>query len=507
MKTLQMKMLVVMAMMAFSVGVMQARPTREYYSGAKYVFLFIGDGMSMSQIHGAEAYLEAEYAAGLDKKDPNKLLPVQPVRASKLVMTQFPVMGLCTTYDYGSLITDSASAGTALASGKKTLSGVINLSPDFSAKYTTIAELAKKMGKKIGIVTSVSLDHATPASFYAHQNSRSNMYEIGIELASSGFDFFGGGGFVSPVSKKDPNALTVFDALAANGYTYVNTKAGFEALAPGMGKVVAVNPILDNSRALPYEIDRKNDEPNNISLAEFTRKGIEVIYDASNPYGFFMAIEGGKIDWANHANDARSALDDTLAFDDAVAQAVAFYNQHPNDTLIIVTSDHDCGGMSLGWAGTAYDNRFDLLDGQTVSYLTFDDQIKTYRSGYLDPNGVYMGPADIDEQMKSLILAGFGMDISTLSLAQKQSIETAFDITMAGQKGDSLLYGGYNPLSVTLTHVLNNNAGIAYTSYAHTGIPVPVMALGKDSYLFEGYYDNTDIAKKMAGIMRLKLAN
>ncbi|MBN2512041.1 MAG: alkaline phosphatase [Sedimentisphaerales bacterium] len=507
MKTLQIKMLVLLAIAAFSAVSVQARPSREYYSGAKYVFLFIGDGMSMAQIHGVEAYLEAEYAAGLDKKDPNKLLPVRPVGAAKLVMTQFPVMGLCTTYDYGSFITDSASAGTALASGKKTLSGVINMSPDFTTQYTSVAEMAKKAGKKIGIITSVSLDHATPASFYAHQNSRSNMYEIGIELANSGFDYFAGGGFVSPTSKKDPNAMTVFDALAANGYTYVDTKAGFEGLTPASGKVVAVNPVLDSSKALPYEIDRKNDEASNISLAEFTRKGIEMIYDAANSYGFFMMVEGGKIDWANHANDARSALDDTLAFDDAIAQAVAFYNEHPNDTLILVTADHDCGGMSLGWAGTAYDNRFDLLNGQTVSYLTFDDQIETYRSGYLDPNGVYTGPADIDEQMKSLILAGFGMDMSTLSLAQNQTIETAFDITMAGQKGDSLLYGGYNPLSVTLTHVLNNNAGIAYTSYAHTGIPVPVMALGKDSYQFEGYYDNTDIAKKMAGVMRLILMN
>ncbi|MGH2270711.1 alkaline phosphatase [Anaerohalosphaeraceae bacterium U12dextr] len=507
MKTKTIKMMVVLAMLAVCVTVVQARPSREPYAGAKYVFLFIGDGMSMAQIHGAEAYLAASYAPGQDPKDPNKLLPVQPVQAAKLVMTQFPVMGLCTTYDYGSLITDSASAGTALATGKKTLSGVINLSPDFSTKYTTIAELAKKMGKKIGIVTSVSLDHATPASFYAHQNSRGNMYEIGIELANSGFDYFGGGGFVIPVSKKDPNAPTVFDALTANGYTYVNTKAAFEALTPGMGKVVAVNPVLDSSKALPYEIDRKHDQANNISLAEFTRKGIEMIYDAANPYGFFMVIEGGKIDWANHANDARSALEDTLAFDDAVAQAVAFYNEHPNDTLIIVTSDHDCGGMSLGWAGTAYDNRFDLLDGQTVSYLTFEAQVKAYRAAHLDPNGVYAGPADMDEQMKSMILAGFGMDLSTLSPAQQQSIESAFDVAMAGQKGDYVLYGGYNPLSVTLTHVLNNNAGIGYTSYSHTGIPVPVMALGKDSYLFEGYYDNTDIARKMAGIMRLKLAN
>jgi alkaline phosphatase len=328
------------------------------------------------------------------------------------------------------------------------------------------------------------------------------MYQIGLELAASNFDYFAGGGFVKPTQ----SSPTVYEALTANGYTYIDTKAGFEALTAASGKVVAVNPILDASKALPYELDRKNNVEANISLAEFTRKGIDMVYDASNQYGFFMMVEGGKIDWANHANDAKAAFEDTIAFDDAVSEAVAFYNQHPTDTLIIVTSDHDCGGMSLGWAGTAYNNRFDLLDGQTMSYEAFDAQVAVYRNSQM-VEGVYAGPADIDDTMKTMILAAFGMNIDGIAASQKQRIEDAFDLTMAGQKGDSLLYGGYNPLSVTLTHILNNNAGIAYTSYAHTAIPVPVMAIGRDSYIFEGYYDNTDIAKKLASIIRIKLAN
>ncbi len=490
----------------------QARPAASY-KGAKYVFYFIGDGMSMAQVHGVEAYLAAKYEQTTDKYGNPVTVPTRPVAAPRLLMSQFPVAGMITTYDYGSFITDSASAGTALASGKKTLSGVINKSPDFGTCYITMAEQARDMGKKIAIITSVSLDHATPASFYAHQNSRGNTYEIAMELAVSDFDYFAGGGFTKP---EKPGLISVYDALAANGYSYINDKAAFNSLTPAAGKVVAVNPILDKSKALPYEIDRLNDIENNISLAEFTKKGIEMIYDDKNPYGFFMMVEGGKIDWANHANDARAALEDTIAFNDAIAQAVEFYNEHPKDTLIVVTSDHDCGGMSLGWAGTGYNSRFDILDGQTMSYEAFDAQVKVYRDKYLvaetdELTGmisyVYTGPTDIDTEMKAMITTAFGMDIEMLSTSQMQKIEDAFDTAMAGLKGDSLLYGGYNPLSVSLTHTLNNNAGIAYTSYAHTGIPVPVMAIGKDSYLFAGYYDNTECGMKLARAMKVILSN
>lgn len=495
MKTTSLKVMVLMLALLVSAVSAEARPGRGY-KGAKYVFFFIGDGMSMAQVHGVEAYLMAQYQANGK--------PVQPVEAAKLVMSQLPVMGLSTTYDYGSFITDSASAGTALACGKKTLSGVINLDPGKTVPYTTIAELAKAQGKKIAIISSVSLDHATPASFFAKVPSRGQMYNIGIQATESGFDYFAGGGW----HQGNAGTPTVRDAFLAKGYTYVDTKAGFEALTPEDGKVVAINPVLDSSSALPYEIDRKNDEPNNISLAEFTRKGIEMVYDESNPYGFFMMVEGGKIDWANHANDARTAMEDTIAFDDAVAEAVAFYNEHPYDTLIVVTADHDCGGMSLGWAGTGYNNRFDLLDGQTKSYEAFDKEIAAFRTANL-VEGVYAGPADLnDSPMEQMIADSFGIEFDTLADFQKDLVEDAFDLAMSGQstKG-TLLYGGYNALSVTLTHVLNNNAGIAYTSYAHTGIPVPVMAMGKDCYQFEGYYDNTDIARKLAGIMRVKLAN
>ena len=153
----------------------------------KYVFLFIGDGMAMPQVNSAEIYAKA--------------IASRDIAIKKLRFSQFPVVGMTTTYEAGSFITDSASAGTAMATGNKTLSGVINMDPGKTRKFTTIAEMAKNAGYKVGIVSSVSLDHATPASFYAKVPSRGDMYDIAVQLTQSRFDYFGGGGFAQPKGK------------------------------------------------------------------------------------------------------------------------------------------------------------------------------------------------------------------------------------------------------------------------------------------------------------------
>jgi len=149
-------------------------------TNAKYVFVFIGDGMGIAQRNAAELYLA-------DQKG------VSRPEEAKLVINTFPAQGMNTTYDLSSVIPDSASTATAIASGSKTKSGVIGMDADAKVPYETIAEKAKKKGWKVGIVSSVSLDHATPAAFYAHVPSRKQMYDISMQLANSGFDYFAGG--------------------------------------------------------------------------------------------------------------------------------------------------------------------------------------------------------------------------------------------------------------------------------------------------------------------------
>jgi alkaline phosphatase len=454
---------------------------------AKYVFLFIGDGMAMPQISSAEVYAEA--------------MASRDIAVKRLSFTQFPVAGLTTTYDAGSFITDSASAGTALATGHKTLNGVINMDPAKTRTYKTLAEYAHDKGMKIGIVTTVSLDHATPACFYAKVPSRGNYYDISVQLTRSGFDYFGGGGFLQPRGK-DKNQPDVVQLARSAGYTFVNDKAAFTALKAGPGKVLAVNGTLQDSASMPYEIDR---QPDDLALADYTQKGIDLL--AASPKGFFMMVEGGKIDWACHANDAAASIRDTLAFDAAVQRAEAFARKHPKDTLIVVTGDHETGGMTLGFAGTQYATFFDKIAPQKMSFQHFNDEV-------VEP---YKKSASKDkariEDLAQAIKDGFGLDVAALPPVQKEEINVAFQRTLGNQllrpvpEDNFLLYGGYEPLTIKITQVLNQTAGIGWTSYAHTGVPVATFAQGVGQELFGGYYDNTDIFRRLAKVMDLQPAS
>ena len=448
------------------------------FGQAKYVFLFIGDGMAMPQINAAEAYLNQKNGSDIGVKQLN--------------FTQFPAQGLTTTYDAGSFITDSASAGTAIATGNKTLSGVINMDVSKTIEYPTIAEMAKAEGKKVGIISSVDLDHATPACFYAHQPTRNNYYEIGVQAVSSDVDFFGGGNF--RMGKTPEGQPTVHDLMAQAGWTMAGNKADLNAVTAGTEKVYAYTKGFSGD-ALPYDLDRSDDE---ISLAEFTAKGIELL---DNEDGFFIMVEAGKIDWACHANDAASSIHDTIAFNDAVAEAVEFYNKHPKETLIVVTGDHETGGLALGFAGTKYDSAFEKIDGQTMSYEAFD---KFVLAPYKESHSA--ADARLSDLMPHIKKA-FG--ISEFSDLEMKKLEAAFTQSMMAKDlrdtSDEayLLYGGYEPLSVTLTHIVNQQTGLAWTSYSHTGVPVSTFAMGVGQDLFNGYYDNTDIFRKVSQIMGL----
>ena len=299
--------------------------------------------MASVQINATEAYL-ANKSQRDEVGGENK--------AQLLNMSKLSVQGMCTTFPWNSYITDSAPAATALATGKKTAEGVISMDPTKTVPYTTIAEQAKAAGMKVGIVSSVSIDHATPACFYAHEPLRGNYHNIGHQTYASGFDFFGGGGFKA-VDGALGNVLT---AAQGAGYVIADTKAEIDALQPGK-KAIAINPVLDdlkNDKALFYDIDRANtvaNDPaqadNHLTLAQFTSRAISLLEKGK---GFFLMVEGGKVDWACHANDARTTFDDMVAFDDAIGVALEFMYRHPWDTLIVVTGDHETGGLTI-WLG------------------------------------------------------------------------------------------------------------------------------------------------------------
>lgn len=439
--------------------------------------------------------------------------------ANRLQFTQFPIMGMQTTFDAYSLNTDSASAGTAFACGIKTKSGMINMSPNQSQKYKSIAELAHERGMKVGILSSVSIDHATPASYYASVASRSYYNSIGTQLAMSQYEFFGGGGFLSPqkAEKSGDTANDVYALLTQNGYTILNDRSSIMNLKTSpKSKVVAINSWLQDSSAMPYRLDKiyYDSENKNLTLAELTGVAIanlEALDQQDGGKGFFIMVEGGKIDWACHANDGMAVMVDVLAFDEAIGQAIEFYNQHPNDTLIVVTGDHETGGMSVGHATTAYKAYYGKMFGQKASFQYFtENQWKEHKTKY--STGYDYTQSDnlaANAEMVALLKDVFGLDYSKLNDYQKQRLEDAYDKSMTGKNSNNdaankLLYGGYEPITVTITHILNELGGIGWTSYAHTGQPVPLFAQGKNADTFAGFYDNTDIAKKLASVIGIR---
>jgi len=446
---------------------------------AKYVFLFVGDGLGMPQRAAATEYLKD---SGLERR---------------LVMESMPVHGVTTTQAADRFITGSAAAGTAMATGVKTNIGCIGVDANLRS-VTTLAEKAKREGIKVGIISSVSIDHATPAAFYAHQPSRSMYHEIDHELAESEIDFFGGGGFKDPEGIKSKAPLgDAVEAAKANGFTVVDSRRGIMGLKKGSGKVIAVNPRLPDGKAMPYDMDR---DTNDVSLSEFTGKAVELL---DGEQGFFIMVEGGKIDWACHANDAAAAIRDTLAFDDAVSVAVDFAKEHPDDTLVVVTGDHECGGLALGFSGTKYATSYSLMNNQTKSHQAFLDDIF---ATYLKKKGRFKGAMKLVETHFGLSTDAEGSlklkpyEVDELKRAYKSSLKgEALKPGMA----DYMLYGSYDPFTMQLTHMLNRKAGLGWTTYSHTGVPVLTSAFGTGATLFSGYYDNTDIAKKISHIMNL----
>ena len=203
-------------------------------------------------------------------------------------------------------------------------------------------------------------------------------------------------------------------------------------------------------------------------------------------------------------HDQRTGNADTLALADAVQVAIDFAKEHADETLILVTGDHETGGLTIGFAGTDYDTYLDSLANQTISYAQFDEQ---YVAAYKE-NGTSFEDAMKDvEKLFGLKLSGEETDRLVLTDYEVQRLRTAFDLAMSDTSSDDytqeqyVLYGTYNPFSVTVTHILNNKSGVDFTSYSHTGLPVAVFADGNGADVFTGYYDNTEIYQKMASLV------
>lgn len=432
----------------------------------KYVFYFIGDGMGVNQVNGTETYLAAIEGT---------------IGTKPLTFADFPYTAFVTTYSASNGVTDSAAGGTALATGAKTYNGCLGLLPDSATAVSSVAVWAHDAGAAVGITTSVSVDHATPAAFYAHQPDRGRYYEIGQDLIKSNFEFFAGSDFLKPERQGQPSLYTqVQDA----GYTIARGYKDYQKKQKKADKMIMLQTEAASKKdrtAIPYAIDRK---PGDMTLQEITRAGINFLYK-KNPEKFFMMVEGGKIDWACHANDVSTVYKEVIDMDDAVRVAYEFYCQHPDETLIVVTADHETGGLGLG--NGDYVQKSDLLKYQRMSAPEYSNHFRELKKKYGDKLTYNI----VREDLKKCF--GFWKEIS-LSEWQEDQLLRAYEKTIAGKDTDSRsMYANETAFGDLAKSIVSRNSKIGWTSGGHTNGYVPVFAIGAGAEAFHGRINNIDI--------------
>ncbi|HNV49584.1 MAG: alkaline phosphatase [Bacteroidales bacterium] len=456
-----------------------------FYSGflhaqqAKYIFYFISDGMGMTHVAVTEAFLASQK---------------NEIGFERLSFTKFPTTGFANNNALNRLITCSAAAGTALSTGQKTTINTIGMNGTRDQNLYSIASIVKREGYKVGIISNVSINHATPSVFYAHQPSRNNYYEIGLDLISSNYDFFGGGGFYQATGK-DKDKPDLYQLAKQAGYHIVQGVDQLNNLKRNDNRVIAISNFLTKAASQDFVIDQNR---NDIPLSLLIDKAIELL---DNDKGFFIMAEEGNHDWAAHANDGATAIWNIIGLSDAVERALEFYKEHPNETLIIVTADHETGGITLGWSGKNYETDLSLLVHQKVSFSKFAHLLDSTLK--IPENQNY-------ELILKLINEYFGLGGEgelALSDYENKLLSDAWKCwkgeLQISDMEKQLNYGNENPIAVTATRILNHKAGLGWTTWAHTGTPVPVFAIGQGHEMFNGYYHITDIPKKIKMAMGL----
>lgn len=446
---------------------------------AKYVFYFIGDGMGVNQVNGTEMY-QAEVQ--------DRRIGVEP-----LLFAQFPVATMATTFSATNSVTDSAAGGTALATGQKTYNSAIGVDTD-KKSIESVAVKAKRAGKKVGIATSVSVDHATPASFYAHQPKRSMYYEIALDLPKADFDFYAGSGFLKPSTTYDKKkAPSIFPIFEEAGYTLARGYNDYKAKAASAKKMILIQEEGKDPASLPYAIDREDDD---LTLAQITESAIDFL-TKDNKKGFFLMVEGGKIDWACHSNDAATAFREVKDMDNAIKVAYEFYKKHPKETLIVISADHETGGIVLGTG--AYALNLKVLQYQKHSVDMLSKRISELRKS--------KGNKVTWEEMKEFLgeEMGFWKQFS-LTWEQEKKLRDEFEQSFVKNKvvfAESM-YSKSEPMAARAKEVLAEVAMVGWTSGGHSAGYVPVFAVGAGSDLFGEKIDNIEIAKRIAKAAKYK---
>jgi alkaline phosphatase len=425
----------------------------------KNVILMIGDGMGIGQMEIARML---EYG-----------------RDGRLFIETLPNVALAHTYSANNPVTDSAAGGTALSTGRKTNNEMIAVSPD-KKEIPSILKRFKEAGSKVGIVTTHKVTDATPAAFTANVANRwADQAEIARQQFNGELDVILGGGrsYFEPESH---NGFNLIEKFKEKGYSYAANRKELQK-AEG-NKLIG----LFNDDHLNFTQDRdelKSQEP---SLKEMTQKGIEVL--SKGDKGFFMMVEGARIDHASHAADLTSVWKETIDFDESVKYATNWAKEHGN-TLVVVLADHETMGIS---ATETMD--IAALKKIEVSHEFMVNQLeKAERSGEYTP-----------ESIKRVFKTYANIDLSDEEINQfnqkvKESRGKVYSSRQVGWEIGSMIAEHYHGGTLnSATRSLSSTGG-------HTGNLVPVFAYGAGSEKFEGVLDNTDIPKIIADLLGYRL--
>ncbi|MDO5337634.1 MAG: alkaline phosphatase [Eubacteriales bacterium] len=420
---------------------------QEEQTGPKHIFLFIGDGMGSGVTRATEAFLDVD-----------------------LLFGDFPVTGIMNTDNVYGEVTDSAAAATAMACGERTKNGRIGMDRDGIREWRPISEVLSDNGWAVGVLSSAPLNNATPAGFYGHALERTEVDTLAWQAVQSTFlDVLGGGGF----ALKEIDRESFLEEAENGGWKIADTQEELENLDASEGPLLLMNEGKYSDPYMEYEIDRRRMEKyggETFSLADMTEKAIELLEKEDR---FFLMTESAMIDTALHHGDLASAAFEVAALDDAVFEAVEFYNKHPNDTLIVVLADHETGGLTLP-------------SGYTLNI--YDDQCASWSrvSGYIRE---LLEEEAADEDFLDMIDHYLGLGVSGIELSDEEKDEL-LELYHAGDRTE---------IRDALFRLLQKKAKVSFSTGGHTGAPITVYAMGCGQEEFSGCFDNTEVFEIFSG--------
>ncbi|MCH7945279.1 MAG: alkaline phosphatase [Armatimonadetes bacterium] len=410
----------------------------------------------------------------------SQLTDGKPSYWADLMSLPYATNGLQVTRSLSSVVTDSAAAAAAWGSGRLQWNGQLNMFPD-GTKLRPLTDIVMEQGMRTGLVTTTTITHATPAGFAVSIATRDDQAGIAAMYLDSGIDVLMGGGdrYFSADSRSDKRDL--YAEFAQKGYAVVKDRDALTGL-----KSKQVLGVFSASH-LPYTVDRENDpeiEGKVPTLAEMSEVAIKNLGGSAD--GFLLQIEGGRVDHGAHGVDLAAMFFDQIAFEDAVKVAVDFALED-GETLVIITSDHACGGPALNGAGDGY---FD----STAGLLTLQGMKASY--------GVMLQKAgsspsaskvqDVVEELQGIKLSGDEAQAVVDSLAGNHPLG---------------LSEFHRSVSATLASVLGNHTKVNWTSGSHTADHVLVTAVGPGSEQVEGLTENIKFFDMMLGMRGLEHSN